>query len=123
MEQLELAKPPPPGPDKYVNYPLLLSLLVLVAGLGLVLANLSSKKVSLVVKSVGPVLVMTGLTTLLVRILFSYTPSVMYGWCIGSCGEGRVSKPVENIRNNTRVADSGLSVVENLVSDQNFRSR
>ena len=51
MEQLELHKPPPPGPAKYINYPLLVSLVLLVVGLGLVLANLSTKKVSLVVKN------------------------------------------------------------------------
>ena len=47
----------------------------MVVGLVIVLANLTeNKKTSLMVKCFGPGLVMVGLTAMLVRILFVYTP-------------------------------------------------
>ena len=110
-------KPPPPGPEKYINYPLLVTLLLLVVGLGLVLANLSTNNnVSLLMKSAGPILVMTGLTTMLLRILFSYTPSVLHAMCRGKHKGGN---PVDNLKNNSRVACE----IENIATSQDFRSR
>ena len=77
LEQLALHKPPPPGPEKYRNFPLLLALIIMVVGLVIVLANLTeNKKTSLLVKCVGPGLVMVGLIAILLRILFTYEPTI-----------------------------------------------
>ena len=49
----------------------------MVVGLVIVLANLTeNKKTSLLVKCGGPGLVMVGLTAILLRILFTYKPSI-----------------------------------------------
>ena len=80
MEILEKNKPPPPGPPQYYNLPLLLSLLVLVAGLllsGLTLYD--GSKTSLLVKCLGPSLVWCGTWALLLRILLSFPPSALLG--------------------------------------------
>ena len=79
IEQLELQKPPPAGPKQEPNIPLLLAIIVLLVGLILVFVNLTETKFSLIFKCVGPCLVMFGLTTMLLRILFSYTPTFCKG--------------------------------------------
>ena len=75
-EQLELLKPPAPGPKKDPNLPLLLSTVILLLGLLLVFTNLTEKKTSLAIKCVGPCFVMSGVSVLLVRVLFSSSPTV-----------------------------------------------
>jgi hypothetical protein len=77
LEQLALHKPPPPGPKNYRNFPLLFAIIIMVVGLVIVLANLTeNKKTSLLVKCVGPGLVLVGLTAILLRILFTYKPTI-----------------------------------------------
>ena len=76
LDILEKNKPPPPGPPKYYNLPLLLSLAVL--GLGLFLASLSlydQAKTSISVKSLGSGLVFAGTSAVLLRILYSSSPT------------------------------------------------
>ena len=78
MQQLEQNKPPAPGPPRYYNIPLLLSLAIL--GLGLLIVGLSvcdNKRLSLRIKVAGVSLVGAGMFLSLVRILFSYTPSFL----------------------------------------------
>ena len=77
LEQLALHKPPPPGPTKYRNFPLIFAIMIMVVGLVIVVANLTeNKKTYLLVKCVGPGLVMVGLTAMLLRILFTYKPTI-----------------------------------------------
>ena len=75
--QLDLQKPPPPGKPIFWNIPLLVSLGMLVAGLVVVLFSLTEKKTMLLVKCLGPILVMLGVTCMLLRILFTYKPTCL----------------------------------------------
>ena len=75
LEQLALQKRAPPGSAEDPNIPLYLSVIILLVGLTIVFANLTEKKTSLILKCVGPCLVMLGLTAALLRILFSYAPA------------------------------------------------
>ena len=80
VEILERNKPPAPGPPKYYNLPLLLSLAVLVAGLLLsVLSLYDGSRTSLLLKCLPPFLVWGGTWALLLRILFSFSPSALGG--------------------------------------------
>ena len=81
LDILEKNKPPAPGPPKYYNLPLLLSLAVL--GLGLLLASLSlydESKTSISVKSLGSGLVLAGTSAVLLRILYSSPPTSSLHW-------------------------------------------
>ena len=125
IEQLELHKPPPPGPPKYINYPLIFAILILVVGLVIVLANLSDKKIPLLVKSVGPCLVCLGLTAMLLRILFSYTPTVWAGCGYNNKKEriARDSKTIGSIGHGADLSNVGLGVIETITSSETLRSR
>ena len=79
LDIIEKNKPPPPGPPKYYNLPLLLSLLVLLLGLVLVSQSLyDESKTSILVKCLGSSLVFIGTTIVLLRILFSSSPSSLH---------------------------------------------
>ena len=76
LDILEKNKPPPQGPPKYYNLPLLLSLLVLLLGLFLVSLSLYDKsKTSIAVKCLGSGLVFAGTSAVLLRILYNSTPT------------------------------------------------
>ena len=125
MEQLELHKPPPPGPPKYINYPLIFAILILVVGLVIVFANFSEKKIPLMVKSIGPCLVCLGLTAVLLRILFSYTPTVWTG-CWYTDKKEKVesdSKTIGNINHGTELSNGDLGLIETITSNEKLRSR
>ena len=75
-QQLELNKPPPEGKPTNWNIPLLISLVGLAAGLTVVfLSVFDEMKTTLILKIVGPILVMLGLTFTLLRILFTRVPT------------------------------------------------
>ena len=115
IEQLELHKPPPSGPPKY-------RIIILVVGLVIVLLNLSERKIPLLVKIVGPCLVMVGLTAMLVRILFSYTPSI----CDGGGSKGKTMKrerPSEHALSISQGVTLSHHDLENSRSCDNLRSR
>ena len=78
MEQLEMNKPPIPGPPRDYNLPLLVSLTIL--GLGLCMVSLSvydASRTLIKIKMMGAGLVGVGMFLTLLRILFSYTPSFL----------------------------------------------
>ena len=78
MEQIEMNKPPVPGPPRDYNLPLLTSLAIL--GLGLCIISLSvcdGSKTPIKIKVMGAGLVGVGMFLTLLRILFSYTPSFL----------------------------------------------
>ena len=79
LDILEKNKPPPPGPPKYYNLPLLLSLLVLLLGLFLVSLSLyDESKTSIAVKCLGSSLVFAGTSAVLMRILYSSSPTSLH---------------------------------------------
>ena len=125
IEQLELHKPLPPGPPKYINYPLIFAILILVAGLVIVLANLSDKKIPLMVKSVGTCLVCLGLTAVLLRILFSYRPTVCTRCRNNNNKENieRDSETIGNINHGAELSNGDLSLIEIIASSEKPRSR
>ena len=76
MEQLELNKPPAPGPPRDYNLPLLASLAILGCGLCVVgLSVYDASRLPIEIKVIGAGLVGMGMFLSLLRILFSYTPS------------------------------------------------
>lgn len=76
MEQLELNKPVVETEKKYYNVPLLFFLFILSSGLLIVGYSVyDNTKTSIKQKCLGCVLVCSGITTVLIRILFSYSPS------------------------------------------------
>ena len=79
LDILEKNKPPPPGPPKYYNLPLLLSLLLLLLGLFLVSLSLyDQSKTSIAVKCLGSGLVFAGTSAVLMRILYSSSPTSLH---------------------------------------------
>ena len=75
-QQLALHKPSPPGPPKDRNLPLLTCLAILLVGLVMVFSCVwDSSKTSVIIKCLGPGCVMAGITSTLIRILFSYKPA------------------------------------------------
>ena len=90
VDLLERNKPPPPGPPKDYNLPLLLALLFLLVGL--LLSGLSlydETKTSFLLKCLAPFLVFTGTFAVLLRILFCYFPSALV---VNNCGQNYKSK-------------------------------
>jgi hypothetical protein len=95
------------------------ALIIMVVGLVIVLANLTENmKTSLLVKCVGPGLVMMGLTAMLLRILFTYKPTI----CNGHRKKKETSK--------TKVTHSQNSVLDHRIEmsneehySQNLRER
>ena len=75
--QLELQKPPAPGKATYWNIPLLSSIGLVVAGLGIIFTALVEETMLLVLVCAGPGLVMLGVTSMLIRVLFTNTPTVL----------------------------------------------
>ena len=85
MEQLEMNKPPVPGPPRDYNLPLLTSLAIL--GLGLCIISLSvcdASRTPIKIKVMGAGLVGVGMFLTLLRILFSYTPSFLTSQTVSS---------------------------------------
>ena len=86
------------------------------------LLNLSERKIPLLVKIVGPCLVMVGLTAMLVRILFSYTPSICAGG--GNKGERRkIEKPSEHALSISQGVELSHHDLENSRSCDILRSK
>ena len=91
----------------------------------IVFANFSEKKIPLMVKSIGPCLVCLGLTAVLLRILFSYTPTV----CAG-CGNKnkrekmeRDSETIGSINHGVELINGDLGLTETITSSEKLRSR
>ena len=96
-----------------------------MVGLIIVLVNLTEKKIPLVVKCAGPCLVMIGLTAMLLRILFSYTPS----FCKG-CGNKKKKATVEkasdtigNTNHGVELSNGQLCISDIAKESNNLRIR
>ena len=89
------------------------------------LANLSDKKIPLLVKSVGPCLFCLGLTAMLLRIFFSYTPTVWTGWGNKNNKENieRDYKTIGNINHSAELSNGDLGLIETITSNEKLRSR
>ena len=99
--------------------------MILAVGLVIVLANLSEKKIPLLVKSFGPCFVCLGLTAMLLTKLFIGTPTVWTGWGNKNKKEkiDRDSKTLGNNNYSVELSNGDLGLIETITSSEKLRSR